>query len=362
MPDYRLGRLKGTFVVVFDDERGRHRYRLGTSNPAEARSRLREFAAERDRLVRPPNKLTIAEIYADYVADRKAEGKSTERQENAWKRLSPDFSLLGADHVSPDLVRAYIRKRREHKAGDGTIHTELGYLRAALRKALGPQAPSIRLPPKPRPRSRYLTPDEAKRLIDAAGMPHLRLFMLLALYTGGRPGALLDLSWQRVDFSSGRISLDNPGRDRTAKGRATVPMADAIRDDLRQAHAAALTDHVIEWAGKPVGSVKKGIARAAQRAGLEGVTPYVLRHTAARWMVEGGVPIVEVAQYLGHTSPNVTFRVYGRYSPEYLRRAGDAIAANLHSAPRSSEPNTVNLKRTKKDMIVNTKEKKRPKR
>ena len=62
------------------------------------------------------------------------------------------------------------------------------------------------------------------------------------------------------------------------------------------------------------------------------MTPYVLRHTAAVWMAEGGVPMSEISQYMGHTTTAVTERVYARYSPQHLRRGADAIAARLRSA------------------------------
>jgi integrase len=160
-------------------------------------------------------------------------------------------------------------------------------------------------------------------------MPHVRLFILLALHTAGRPSSILDLTWDRVHFRDGKILLDNPDRDRTSKGRATVPIAEPLIEPLREAHVAAQTGYVIEWAGKRVGSVKKGIREAARRAGIKGVTPYVLRHTAAVWMAEGGVPMSEISQYLGHTSTAVTERVYARYSPDYLRRASEAISRRL---------------------------------
>lgn len=331
MPDYRLGRLKGEFVVVFEEGGKRRRYRLGTREPKEARATLQEFIRQRDsRLAGRQNTQSIAEIYADYVDDRKAEGKvSVGRMADAWKRLAHHFAGLGADDVSGDVVRAYTAGRRTQGASDGTIHTELGYLRAALRKALRQNAPSLALPPKPRPRSRFLTPSEARRLIDAAQMPHVRLFISLALHTAGRPFSILDLEWGRVDFARGQIALDNPSRDRTAKGRAIVPMASELIAPLTEAKSAALTSYVIEWAGKPVKSIKKAIQRAAQRAGLEGVTPYVLRHTACVWMAEAGVPLVEIAQFCGHTSPAVTFRTYARFSPEHLRRASEAISDRL---------------------------------
>lgn len=328
MPDYRLGKLKGRFVIVWHEAGKRHRWRLTAKTPADARAEVREFARQRDALRQPQKRVTVGDIWDEYVAEKEREGKSVGRLHDAWKALRGTFAD-GVPEVSAELVRGYVGARSA-RVGYGTIHTELGYLRAALRHA-GYQV-SFKLPSKPRPRSRHLTPEEARRLIDAAKMPHVRLFIRLALHTAARPSSLTDLSWDRVDFERQRIRLDNPSRDRTAKGRATVPMAAELVGPLSEARRAALTNYVIEWNGKPIRSLKKAIQRAAARCGLAGVTPYVLRHSAAVWMAEGGTSMDEIAQYMGHTSPAVTFRTYARYSPEYLRKASDAISTALYGA------------------------------
>jgi integrase len=49
-------------------------------------------------------------------------------------------------------------------------------------------------------------------------------------------------------------------------------------------------------------------------------------HTAAVWMAEAGVPIPEIAQYLGHSNSRTTERVYARYSPGYLQGAARALS------------------------------------
>ena len=46
---------------------------------------------------------------------------------------------------------------------------------------------------------------------------------------------------------------------------------------------------------------------------------------ADRRGVDGGIPMAEVAQYLGHTDSRVTERVYARFGPDYLRRAALAL-------------------------------------
>lgn len=334
--DYRLGRLKGQFVVVWEEGGRRRRYRLGALSPVEARAALREFVRGRERLAGPSEKLTVEDIWNDYIREKQADGKPIRRMADSWKQLFRRFAALTPADCIPETVRGYIAERRHAGRSDGTIHTELGYLRAAFRHSakLGriANAPAITLPSKPRSRSRHLTPGEARRLIDAAQMPHVRLFIRLALFTAGRPSSLLDLSWDRVCSERRQIRLDNPTRDRTAKGRATVPIAQELITPLKEAREAALTEYVIEWAGKKVLSVKKGVAAAAKRAGLEGVTPYVLRHTAAVWMAEGGVPMEEIAQFMGHGSPAITFKTYARYSPEHLRRAGEAISTALRGS------------------------------
>ena len=45
----------------------------------------------------------------------------------------------------------------------------------------------------------------------------------------------------------------------------------------------------------------------------------------AVWMAEAGVVMDEIAQFLAHTDPRITYRVYARYSPEYLRKAASAL-------------------------------------
>src|SRR3990167_699587 len=120
MPDYRLGRLKGEFCAVWNEPDGRRRrYRLGTREPREARATLREFIRQRDsRLIGREKSQSIAEIWADYVAEKQAEGKSVSRQRDAWKRLAPIYRDLQPDDVTPGVVRGYTASRRHQGASD----------------------------------------------------------------------------------------------------------------------------------------------------------------------------------------------------------------------------------------------------
>jgi integrase len=77
--------------------------------------------------------------------------------------------------------------------------------------------------------------------------------------------------------------------------------------------------------GKRLGDVKTGFRAACARAGLTDVSPHVLRHTCATWMMQRGVPKWDAAGFLGMTLATLE-RDYGHYHPEYLREAARAFS------------------------------------
>jgi integrase len=96
------------------------------------------------------------------------------------------------------------------------------------------------------------------------------------------------------DSGRGKINLEDPSIDHPHKGRAIAPMTSALRGVLLEAQRGALSDFVIEWAGKRVASVKRGVKAAGRGAGLATVSPHVLRHSAAVRMAEDGIPMEEI--------------------------------------------------------------------
>ncbi|WP_083469482.1 tyrosine-type recombinase/integrase [Methylobacterium variabile] len=64
----------------------------------------------------------------------------------------------------------------------------------------------------------------------------------------------------------------------------------------------------------------------AVQVGLSGVSPHILRHSAAVWMAEAGAPISEIAAYLGHGDAASATKRYARFTPTHLRRAFQALA------------------------------------
>lgn len=312
----RLKLYRGKWAVVGIDAQGKtYRRSLGTTDRSEAERKFRDV-----RVATPGD--TVADAVGMYLKEKESRARSYEAMEASWKALRPVFGHLRPDQIDRTLCRNYAARRRAAGRADGTIIKDLGFLRTALKWANKPGA-QWELPSAPPPRERALSRAEYARLLEACALPHIRLFVVLALHTGGRASALLELTWDQINFDRGLIHLSK-GEERR-KGRATVPMTAPARESLQSAYNERTSDFVIEWAGRPVKSIKRAFRAACASAGLKGVTPHVLRHTCAVWQAEAGVPMSQIAQFLGHTNSKITEAVYARYSPEFLRAGAKAL-------------------------------------
>jgi integrase len=155
---------------------------------------------------------------------------------------------------------------------------------------------------------------------------------LLGLYTGTRAGAIASASpyaepgRSYVDLERGIFYRKPIGKRATKKRQTPAPIPARLLVHLRRWRERKLfASCFVEFNGKPVSSVKRGFRRGVELAQLTGkVTPHTLRHTAATWLMQRGVPIWEAAGFLG-MSPEVLHNTYGHHHPDYLQGAAAAI-------------------------------------
>lgn len=246
--------------------------------------------------------------------------------------LAPWWGLRKVSEIKGATCRAYVQSRKSVSLA----RRELETLRAAVNYfhreyGLDP-VPAFTLPKKQEARTRWLTRKEAADLLrKARKTPHLSRFILIGLYTGTRSGAILKLSWMpsteggHVDLERGVLFRRGEGQSETKKRQPPVRIPERLLAHMRRWKAKDKVRHVINWNGSQVLSVKKAFRSARVEAGLDaGVTPHSLRHTAATWLMQGGVEIWEASGFLGMTT-QVLERTYGHHSPEFQKAAMKAI-------------------------------------
>lgn len=243
---------------------------------------------------------------------------------------------LGSETRLEELSAGYIdEKHIAHRRGqvsDSSVNRELDLLRAVMRKAdlaWGYEVAKIdwralRLI-EPDPRTRYLKPEEARRLIECAA-DHLKGPILFTLLTGVRFTNCITLDWSQVDMRARtirfRVKSKKPG------GRMLeIPMSQDILVLLAQ-QGPQRSGPVWLYKGKPFGDITNGWRAALRRAGIKDFRWHDLRHTAATWLRQNGVALEVVQKFLGHADIRTTQR-YAHVEREELRTAADRLASHF---------------------------------
>ncbi len=322
-----------------------------------------EWVRSREAALPVIQSITIREILEGYKDHLEKQRKNVEILRH---QIKPLIAFLG--HLQPgdldqpidvedensvvlELTRchAYAVHRAKNKIRRSTISTELNKLRSAvtwaskdkrLRQRFS-ERPTIFVPPPGRARETALTMDDALTLLGAiVEAPfHIRLFVLLALATAARKEAILDLTWNRVNFEKRFIDYRLPD-DRTIldtshqKGRAKVDMSEPLYDALMYAKEYATIDHVIEWHSKAVADVKKAVKKVFVKAGFTErfMGAHALRHTLATWAAEHDIDMRKIQKMLGHADIRTTEQVYAEYQRGYLLSVASVADAPLREA------------------------------
>jgi integrase len=194
-----------------------------------------------------------------------------------------------------------------------------------------------------------LTNEQAKALLAAVEGTRAYTFCLLALSTGMRRGEILGLMWEDIDWQERVIRVQhnkafpNDADDapvstfpKTEAGRRDIPMGDMLYEYLSGLHAASQSDFVLcmrngasltktsfraLWELVEARTAGKGRTKRELGDTYGGVTvsldfdchPHLLRHTYITQLFEAGLDVKQVQYLAGHSTPEMTMRVYTHY-------------------------------------------------
>lgn len=248
-----------------------------------------------------------------------------------WLDLHLRNAML--DEIDRDRVDT-LKRARQRGVSSATVNRTLALLRAILRRAEREwgwieKAPAVRLLPEPARRVRWLTREEADRLI--AELPeHLAEMARFSLATGLREANVTGLRWDQVDLDRWQAWI-HPDESKTGRGLAVPLNRDAMLVLRRQ--AGRHPERVFTYRGQPVS--KAGVRAwrlALARAGIHDFRWHDLRHTWASWHVQSGTPL-HVLQELGGWATAAMVRRYAHLSAEHLAGYAGRIEEPIRTIP-----------------------------
>jgi len=300
---------------------------LRESERAAAERRLAQYLAQKHEPEVGPNPL-IADVLNIYASEHLPHMAT--RRDVAF-HLGRLLQWWGDKHVSavtPVACRAYAAAA----TSANTVRRDLEVLKAAIRyysKTTGiPLQAAVVLPPRPEHRQRWLTRSEVARLLWAARrVEHLKRFILVAIYTGSRSKNVFGLRWDMLDLVTGIMHRRPYGVPEYATKRSPpVRLGRRVLAHLRRWRRLddPRSPLVVHYNGQPI---TRGFSTtwpaALTKAGLgKDVTPHVLRHSRATWLLQRGVDPWQAAGHLGMTVGTLT-RTYGHHSPTWQKDAAE---------------------------------------
>ena len=362
-------RKDGTWMARYTVQtpRGRKRKVIYAKSYEEARKKLTEAIAERDRgLVYDSGNVTLEEYLNRWLEDS-VRGSVKVTTHAGYERvvrlhICPLIGGTKLSALTPAHLQALYRAKLDQGLAPKTvkyIHTTLHRaLKQAVRWGLVPRNAAAAVDP-PRvitPEMRPLSRAQARTLLEAARGNRLEALYVLAVTTGMRQGELLGLGWQDVDLEEGvvrvrrTLTLAKGGprltEPKTPKSRRQIRLTSGAVEALerhrecQEAEGAARGDQWNAWdlvfctrRGTPIRRDNlhgKHWKPLLSRAALPDIRFHDLRHTCATLLLTKGVHPKIVSEMLGHSSIAITLDTYSHVIPGM----GDVAASAMEDALR----------------------------
>jgi integrase len=232
------------------------------------------------------------------------------------------------DSITRTLVDQISAHKKDEGVSNATVNRVLEVMRAILRRCVEQwewidKAPAIRMLKEPTRRIRYLTREEAQRLL--AELPaHMADMAAFSLATGLRRANVTGMQWTQVDLER-RLAWIHPDQAKARRAIAVPLNAEACLTVQKQ--IGKHPTHVFSYRGKPITQVStKTWYLALERAGITNFRCHDLRHTWASWHVQNGTPLFALQELGGWESAEMVRR-YAHLAADHLAPYADRLSA-----------------------------------
>ena len=358
------GRWVGQYLV-YTGKGQKYKYIYGKTRQAVAQ-KLTQAMADRDGgLVFDAGSLTLGEYLDRWLNDSVRDSVKQRTLENyeyvVRRHLIPALGRMKLRVLTPAHVQGLYRSKLDSGLSARTvqlIHTTLHKaLKQAVRWGLVPRnvGESVQAPRPIKKEIQALSPEQARRFLEAARGDRLEALYLLAVTTGLREGELLGLRWTDVDLERGTLqvrqqltrtkaglSFTTPKRGKTRGVRLTGPAvtvlkrhrATQIGERLKKGSLWQDTGLVFTTTiGTPL-NVRSLTYRSfrplLERAGVPRIRFHGLRHTCATILLSKGTHPKVVQEVLGHSNISETMDTYSHMLPNMQDWAVAAMESIVH--------------------------------
>jgi integrase len=265
--------------------------------------------------------------------------RSLDDDKSHLRWVSPHLKEYVLSEITRDTIDKIAAKKFCEKVKPATVNRMLEIIRAILRKAEREwewidKAPVIRMLKEDTKRIRWLTQEEAVRLIRELPS-HLADMATFSLATGLRHSNVTGLQWRDVDLVK-RHALIHPDQAKTKKA-IPVPLNETATEVLRK-QVGKHTQFVFTYSDRPVIQCNtKAWKKALKRAEIENFRWHDLRHTWASWHVQNGTSLQELQQLGGWTSFEMVLR-YAHLSSDHLKGAAERVRVTNGLQSAVSDP------------------------
>ena len=285
--------------------------------------------------VRSGNRLTFSVfIHEHYMPHAKSRKRSWKAEQGILRRdILPELGKMPLDSIT----RLTLVRWQEDMLGRGlapsTCNRALFLLKYALNCALrwgfisDSPARDVQALPEKEFRERYLSEDEARRLLEILKEEkdqQAAHVVRLLLFTGARKSEILAARWENVDVE--RRILTVP-LSKSGKARH-IPLSDAALQVLVEIPRYSEWLFPSSQTDSHISTMYAEWDRVREQAGLKDVRLHDLRHSFASFLVNSGCSLYEVQKILGHQNPKVTTR-YAHLAQDSLLRAANIVGEKL---------------------------------
>ena len=218
--------------------------------------------------------------------------------------------------------------KTEHKNSNAVVNQKMGYLRVVLQEMEEDGFIEMIKMPKPRPtkntKVHYLTKDMEKELLwylTNIEQRKARDIVACLIDLGCRVNELLGLEKRFVDYENNQINFNERKNDKAV----AVPMTDRVQEVLEPYYKSCndtdkLFDVNYTWLNSIWQYARKNLGYADKKF----YTIHLCRHTCASRLVQRGVPILLVKDWLGHEDIENTM-IYAHLAPKALHSVVEVL-------------------------------------